>query len=146
MQRRYLMLVLFLFLAAQGCSSIMPYSGNFTCPKTANGKCMSVSDAYEESLKKVPQANQVNGAKDNRSVPEDSAYKKELLKKLAGLLKEPTTPMVRPATVMRVLFTYYPGDEAELYSYRYAYFFADTPAFVLGDYLKVDADNEGEDK
>ena len=34
-----------------GCASVMnPYEGDFTCPKTKNGKCVSINEAYEESI------------------------------------------------------------------------------------------------
>jgi conjugal transfer pilus assembly protein TraV len=131
-----------LWVGVQGCASwINPYASDFHCPKTENGQCISVQDAYEESLKKN---SQYSGTKDDLSGNRSGAYEKELFKKLAGMLKEPVTPMVKPPTAIRVLFTPYPGDENELYLYRYAFFFVDSPSFILGDYLK--ADMEGEDK
>jgi conjugal transfer pilus assembly protein TraV len=141
-QRRYLTVILSLWVGVQGCASwINPYASDFHCPKTENGRCISVPDAYEESLKKD---SQYSGKQDDQSGNGSGAYEKELFKKLAGMLKEPVTPMVKPPTAIRVLFTPYPGDENELYLYRYAFFFVDNPSFILGDYLK--ADMEGEDK
>lgn len=141
MQGRYIAVILLLFIGLQGCASwINPYASDFNCPKTENGRCISVPDAYQESLKKGPK----KGAKDEQSGNGSGAYEKELFKKLAGMLKEPVTPIVNPPTAVRVLFTPYPGDENELYLYRYAFFFVDSPSFILGDYLK--ADMEGEDR
>ncbi|MDH5543683.1 MAG: TraV family lipoprotein [Nitrospinota bacterium] len=38
-------------LFASACASVMnPYEGDFTCPKTHNGKCVSINEAYEESI------------------------------------------------------------------------------------------------
>ena len=37
--------------ASGACASVMnPYEGDFTCPKTNNGKCVSINEAYEESI------------------------------------------------------------------------------------------------
>lgn len=57
MQGKYLIIVSLFFLGLPGCVGwINPYASDFTCPKTADGKCVSVSAAYEESLKKDPQS------------------------------------------------------------------------------------------
>jgi conjugal transfer pilus assembly protein TraV len=136
-------MVLFFSLALWGCAGwINPYASDFSCPKTEDGKCVSVSAAYEESLKKDPRSG--GGGSADRSGSGISAYEQEMFKKLAGMIKEPTAPLVKPPTVMRGLVLYYLGDENELYSYRYVYFFVDRPTFVLGDYLN--ADMEGEDR
>jgi len=138
MQRRYLMISLFLSLVLEGCAgAINPYSSEFNCPKTAEGKCVSVSAAYEESIRKGPSAS--SAGKDG---PGTSSYERELMSKLAGLLKEPSAPMVSPASVLRVLFLPYPGDEKELYLYRYAYVFAEDPTWLLGDYLNADFEGD----
>ena len=50
-------------------------------------------------------------------------YQEALYKELAGLLKEPITPVVAPPKVMRVLLLPYKGDANELYMLRYIYFF-----------------------
>jgi conjugal transfer pilus assembly protein TraV len=143
MQGKQLIMMLSLSFALSGCAGwINPYASDFTCPKTEDGKCVSVSTAYEESLNKEPRA----GAAGSSARPGDGirAYEQEMFRKLTGLIREPTAPLVKPPTVMRGLVLYYPGDENELYSYRYVYFFADKPTFVLGDYLNGDI--EGEDR
>ena len=137
MQTGYLIGLLSLVALLNGCAGTLnPYSSNFNCPKTADGKCVSVSTAYEESLDndKFSPAKKINGAPTNT----DSLYQQELFKKLTGLLKEPATPMISPATVMRGLALPYPGSEKELYMYQYVYFIVDDPAFVLGNYLNAD--------
>lgn len=142
MQGRYLILVLFLSLALSGCAAwINPYASDFSCPKTGDGKCVSVSTAYEESLNKEPRS----GSPGSAGKPGDgvSAYEQEMFRKLAGMIKEPNAPLVKPPTVMRGLVLYYPGDENELYSHRYVYFFVDRPTFVLGDYLNTEIEGEG---
>jgi conjugal transfer pilus assembly protein TraV len=62
-------------------------------------------------------------------------YQEALYKELAGLLKEPLTPIVAPPKVMRVLLLPYKGDSNELYMLRYIYFFVEEPKWILGDYL-----------
>jgi conjugal transfer pilus assembly protein TraV len=135
------MAVFFSSLALAGCAGwINPYASDFTCPKTAGGKCVSVSAAYEESLKKGPKGK--SGIGDGKQDGFDS-YEQEMFRKLAGMLKEPTTPLVKPPTALRGLVLYYPGDENELYSYRYIFFFVDGPGFVLGDYLRAGIEGDG---
>ena len=132
------MISLFLSLVLEGCAgTINPYSSEFNCPKTAEGKCVSVSAAYEESIRKGPSVGSAG-----KDVTGTSSYERELLSKLTGLLKEPSAPMVSPATVLRVLFLPYPGDEKELYLYRYAYVFAEDPTWLLGDYLNADFEGD----
>ena len=49
MRLRILLVSAVLFVSA--CASVMnPYEGDFTCPKTHNGKCVSINEAYEESI------------------------------------------------------------------------------------------------
>ena len=132
------MISLFLSLVLEGCAgAINPDSSEFNCPKTAEGKCVSVSAAYEESIRKGPSVGSVG-----KDVSGTSSYERELMNKLAGLLKEPSAPMVSPASVLRVLFLPYPGDEKELYLYRYAYVFAEDPTWLLGDYLNADFEGD----
>lgn len=138
MQRKYLTLLLSSFLCFSGCAAwINPYSSDFNCPKTANGKCISVSDAYTESLKNDPSAKATNGSRSVSGTSAYNAYEEELFTKMAAMIKEPVTPLVSPATALRGLVLYYSGDEHELYSHRYVFFFVDEPRFVLGDYLNA---------
>jgi conjugal transfer pilus assembly protein TraV len=131
MQGRYLIIASLLAICCSGCF-LNPYSSDFTCPKTANGKCVSLTDAYEESLR--PKATTKGSVKGDQMQTDSSAYKSQLLKKLVGLIQEPTTPLVVPPTVMRGLVLPYLGDENELYSSQYVYFFIDEPSFVFGEY------------
>ncbi len=147
-----------------GCSPILnPYSSDFTCPKTENGKCVDMEAAHEESLAKTGKKYRETGRppcngkdcesknktdkekdrinKDNLPTP-DIAYQDELHKKLAGLLAQPTTPVVAPPSVMRVLMLPYKGDENELFMLRYVYIIVDGPKWVMGDYLFKDKDGK----
>ncbi len=161
MRIRIIISSLIMLVALSGCSSILnPYSSDFTCPKTENGKCVDMETAHEESLAKTGRKNSETGntscrGKDcgNREKSEtseksgtgagpDITYQDELYKKLAGLLAQPATPVVAPPSVMRVLMFPYKGDENELYMMRYVYIIIDGPKWVMGDYLFTDKDGK----
>jgi len=63
----------------------------------------------------------------------NGAYLSSLYEKMTGLLKEPTTPVVVPPKVMRILIFSYTGDSKELFMPRYVYFMADEPKWMLID-------------
>lgn len=136
--------VLFLVATLTGCSAGV-YSSEFTCPTSYNGRCISLPTAYDlarsgkdmppgheeknDDLPKVPIAG-------SDLPPVESAhlsYKESLFKKFDSLLQEPTTPVVAPPQVMRVLLLPYKGEANELYMLRYVYFFVDEPKWILGD-------------
>lgn len=133
-------------IALSACAGVMnPYKGDFQCPETVNGKCVSVNTAYEESID--AEKNKSKGVKslqdelrESRSkletlTPGSSDYRSALFSKLKGLLKEPVTPVVAPPEVRRILILTYPGDGDELYMPRYVYYFADKPRWILDNYL-----------
>ncbi len=129
--------------ALAGCSSvgeaINPYGSSFNCSMAENGKCISMTGAYRESLQ--PQDSKNDGKK-KKKAPEpketdasEASYQGSLYKKLSGLLEEPETPMIAPPKVMRVLLLPYKGTDKELYLYRYAYFVIDDYSWVLGEHV-----------
>lgn len=143
--RRIKILVLFMLAAgaAAGCS---PYASEFMCPKTENGRCISVADAYADSLRPEPANPRPDKAreKNGRAAPEDDiTWQREMQQKIEGLLKEPTTPIVVPPTVMRILMLPYKGADNELYMMRFVYMFVDDPKWVVGDYLLKDQHRDG---
>ncbi len=161
MRSRIISLFIIISLSAvgSGCSSILnPYSSDFSCPKTENGKCVDMETAHEESLAKTGKKNSETGkpsckGKDcdrDKSVrvkgveiaASDITYQEELHKKLSDLLAEPQTPVIAPPSVMRVLMLPYKGDENELYMLRYVYIMIDGPKWVMGDYLFKDKDGK----
>ena len=121
-----------------GCN---PYASEFTCPRTDNGKCMSVADAYAESLRPLPLEPEPK-KKDERKGADES-WQGEMQKKIFRLLKEPNTPLVVQPTVMRVLMLPYRGEQNELYMLRYVYMFVDEPHWVIGDYLMQNQKMDG---
>lgn len=138
---------LFLTIILGGCSAVLnPYASEFSCPETDKGKCVAVKTAYDESLNPLvkPEPGEKKEeckdcGKEKAAVPgaagEETEYREALFRRLAGLLKEPETPMVAPPQVMRVLLLPYRGDGGELFMARYAYIFLDRSKWILGDYL-----------
>jgi conjugal transfer pilus assembly protein TraV len=125
MMRRFLLPAL-LTMTLAGC--LNPYDGEFNCPETDNGKCVSVEDAYYESKGRLIGA---------PGQFESGDYQEALYGRMAGLLKEPETPMVVTPKVMRVLMLPYEGQDEELYLYRYAYIFTERPRWIMTDPLKT---------
>ncbi|MFQ5598907.1 MAG: TraV family lipoprotein, partial [Nitrospiria bacterium] len=62
-------------------------------------------------------------------------YFNALIKKLTGILKEPTVPVIAPPQVLRVLVLPYEGENAALYMPRYIYLIVDEPQWVLENRL-----------
>jgi conjugal transfer pilus assembly protein TraV len=126
-----------------GCSAVLnPYQSSFNCPETDKGACVSVQQAYGDSLN--PLVKPENGAgegecrecgKDKPGNPGtgngETQYRGALFRRLSGLLNEPETPLVAPPQVMRVLLLPYRGDGGELFMPRYAYFFLQRPQWIL---------------
>jgi conjugal transfer pilus assembly protein TraV len=126
MQLRFFLLALFA-LPLAGCMN--PYASDFACPDPGNGKCVSMEDAYSESI-----ASRLDPARPKQ--PTDSSdYEDALYGRITGLLREPETPVVVPPKVMRVLMLPYEGEDNELFMLRYAYIFTEPPRWVLTDPL-----------
>jgi conjugal transfer pilus assembly protein TraV len=142
---RRLILLFVLAILLTGCASVFnPYESDFQCPETDRGKCVSVQDAYGESMQKNLSKENKEEMKSGKTKESDASgsqdkkndYQEALYKELAGLLKEPITPVVAPPKVMRVLLLPYKGDANELYMLRYIYFFVEEPRWILGNYLQ----------
>jgi len=121
-----LTLLLGLVLLLSGCAILNPYEEDFKCKKTSEGKCVDVETAYREA----------KGLSAGLAASADSAeYEQAVYDRMAGLLHAPSTPVVAPPKVMRVLILPYEGKESELYMLRYAYIFVDRPRWILTDPL-----------
>ncbi len=141
-----------LFFILTGCAAFTPYESSFTCPKTFNGSCVSTTTAYEASLdvsgqrRPEGEAGEKDALEDKethdgrkseevKKLPPESAYFNALIKKLTGILKEPTVPVIAPPQVLRVLVLPYEGENAVLYMPRYIYLIVDEPQWVLENRL-----------
>lgn len=140
-----------LLMTLSGCS-ILPYESEFQCPnKAGTGKCVSVDEAYEEALSpqaptKNTSATQTGDEKkvSHHDAPPPSApvntlfeYEKAQFKRLAGLLREPQTPLVAQTKLVRTLILSYPDNpimQTRLYMPRFVYTIAEQPQFVFGQY------------
>ncbi len=148
MKKTALLAVPVLFLA--GCF-LNPYQSDFTCPHLEGGKCVSVQSAYDESLETTRKKKSEMSlqdelddlSKNKKGQPRVSAktaagYQEALFAKLAGLLNEPTAPLVAPPQVMRVLLLPYKGDGNKLFMPRYVFMFIDEPQWILDSKSSVD--------
>jgi conjugal transfer pilus assembly protein TraV len=62
-------------------------------------------------------------------------YQGALYRRLAGLVKEPRTPLVAPPELLRVWLLPYEGEGGELFMERHVYVMVEKPRWVLGTYL-----------
>ena len=149
-------------LMTTGCAKVFnPYDSEFQCPRTDEGRCMSIPDAYEQSLSgenpppvseralRRPRA----GARLQREAPTVQAgsdtytrtrerarydYLSRKYDKMAALIGNPVTPVVAPPDVIRVLILSYTGADNHLFGYRYVYFFATQPRWILSSGKEID--------
>ena len=143
-----------LFLTT-GCAKVFnPYNSEFQCPSADEGKCMSVPDAYETSISGKSPLNKSCKEKLKRSqssvsektLPDTVGSEADSLKynylskkyeKITALIGNPVTPVVVPPDVVRVLLLSYTGEDNDLFGYRYIYFFASKPKWLLSSGSEV---------
>ena len=151
MMRNTKLLIVGLMAAAMltGCGSwFHPYHEDFMCPDGDPGKCASVKSAYQESFRpasedfspmvKDKRKSDGNGDDQNAGAGQgdqeqqaEYSYKRQLYEELAGLIQNPTTPILVPAKQIRVLIPGYVADGNLYYGHRYVYFEATAPQWVL---------------
>lgn len=148
-------------LLFSGCSTLISgYNSEFQCPNTFKGKCVSVKEAYKESVegteinplvKENPKAGEAkthctncqgqaeaSGQQSAQTQSPEYRYRDALYKKLSSMIGKPSTPLVVPPEVVRVLILSYTGSNNELFSYRYVYFFATEPKWVISTAKEVE--------
>jgi len=143
-----------LFLTT-GCAKIFnPYHSEFQCPSADEGQCMSIPDAYETSISGENPLPQLCKKKLKRSQSSDSEktlpdmvgseadslkynYLSKKYEKITALIGNPVTPVVVPPDVVRVLLLSYTGEDNDLFGYRYIYFFASKPKWLLSSGSEV---------
>jgi conjugal transfer pilus assembly protein TraV len=132
-----------------GCN---PYASEFKCGKdTPFGSCGSTSEIYSEivndpkaagslspgeiMLDKCPDC--VKGKKmANGRQSAESAYQEAVRAKEAKLLKQPSTPVVVPPLVMRILFFPMQGESGDVLDMaQYRFVILGKPKFVIGSQL-----------
>ena len=147
-------LAVLLFLTT-GCAKVFnPYNSEFQCPSADEGQCMSIPDAYETSISgenPPPQSCKEKLKRPLSSVPEKTLpaassskadslrynYLSRKYEKITALIGNPVTPVVVPPDVVRVLLLSYTGEDNDLFGYRYIYFFASKPKWLLSSGSEV---------
>jgi conjugal transfer pilus assembly protein TraV len=153
----FMIFLVVLGLGLNGCgplSKLMnPYDDNFECPQFEKGKCVSIKQAYTESLQKdilftpTPSTAQTSSPKENKTsfsvqsvFPQEggeaySKYNEALMKKLQEMIENPKTPVLIPPQVVRVLILPYSADRDTFYAERYAYIIIEGPQWVFHNIL-----------
>jgi len=147
-----------ILLFTTGCASVFnPYDSEFQCPDTDKGRCVSIPKAYEMSVSGDGPAN-TNGSESKRpgaggkltkTAPQASNsengtadikydYLNQKYEKMAALIGKPATPLVVPPDVVRVLILSYTGNDNNLFGYRYVYFFATEPGWIMSSGKEID--------
>ena len=146
----FLVVLASLLFLTTGCAKIFnPYHSEFQCPSADEGKCMSIPDAYETSISGESPSNKSCNGKLKRSQSSDAEktlsetdslkynYLTKKYEKVTALIGNPVTPVVVPPDVVRVLLLSYTGEDNDLFGYRYIYFFASKPKWLLSSGMEV---------
>ena len=153
-----LLWVLISFVTA-GCSIFNPYEEDFACHAgKETGKCVTIKDAYEESLQgktqskvtndrlevtrrgrliKKNKTGKVKKEKNESKTGEpfrdvEVTYQERAFEKLSRMLEKPKTPLMSPPVTIRVLFLPYKDEANRLYMSRYVYLIVDQAQWVIG--------------
>lgn len=166
MVRKKIMMVFFVLAVGfymTGCSSLgmalNPYKEDFRC-KTPDdaGNCVDTRTAYDDAKGTISLGNKkgdksstdcVDCEKDGpqkrknnwdkkpaTSNKGEAAYQDAQYQKLAELLEQPQTPIMKPPKLMRVLVLSYQGPD-ELYMPRYTYMKVEEAKWVFGSDVHV---------
>ncbi len=137
--------ILMMFGILSGCQSVFnPYDDSFQCPEVHEGTCASIPNAYRQSLtgKSLPdqECSECAENTDEDKLNEHGAapskdsktlYQEKRFEKLHTLIEADHPPIVVPPEVVRVLVMSYTGRENEMFGFRYIYFFATNPSWLL---------------
>ena len=133
----YLLFPVFVGFILSGCSTMMnPYHSGFSCPNYQKGKCVSLTEAYNESIHNTKAQRQLRQMSINTTSAvgtKTSLYQQQLLNTIGNLIKQPKTPIVVPPATMRVLILPYVNNQNELEMGRYVYFFVGKPKWIFSE-------------
>ncbi len=143
--KRFLILVTTIVFFA-GCSTLNPYGKTSDCPDPHNGDCVSMDTAYRRSKSDPKNSEQrridpkhdsplIKDRAQKNQAPAPTAsqgavYKRELYREIAGLVKQPITPVRIPAKHLRVLILGYDREDL-FYNQRFIFFESDKPRWIL---------------
>jgi len=150
MKKKSFFIMVSLSICLCGCASLLnPYKDEFQCPEIYNGRCASMQSAYHDSVNNVdPKAasaiSETCGEKDRLSSQPllgserggtyeraKQIFKEKQFQKMAALIKEPAAPVLAPPEVVRVLIMSYTTSLHVWLGYRFGYFLATEPYFIL---------------
>ena len=129
-----------------GCSTLNPYGNSIDCPDPYNGECVDMDTAYRKSKSdpKNIEKRHIDPKHDSPLIKDrdkkygvvapvssqGAVYKKELYREIAGLVKQPSTPVRIPAKHLRVLILGYDREDL-FYSHRFVFFQSDKSRWIL---------------
>lgn len=141
-------------------SALNPYKEDFRC-KTPDdaGNCVDTKTAYDDAKGIISLGNNKGKGKNNADCVDcekdgqqerknnwdkksatsntgEAAYQDAQYQKLAELLEQPQTPIMKPPKLMRVLVLSYQGPD-ELYMPRYTYMKVEEAKWVFGSDVHV---------
>ncbi|MCK5243721.1 MAG: TraV family lipoprotein [Desulfobacterales bacterium] len=142
------LMMLAAFVLTTGCASILnPYDDEFQCPKTYEGQCTSIPDAYDMSVSGVEPEQESEDEEsgegltrsDTASAPVGIEYDYLNVKyeKMRSLIHTPATPLVVPSDVIRILILPYTGMDNNLFGDRHVYLFATQPGWVISSGTEI---------
>lgn len=127
-------LILALIPALMQACSVMPYKESSSCQYNDLGKCISISDAYSEAIKKPQSLNNasLDAQANNYSLTSTQNYQDLLHKKIQSIISLNEIPLLRPAVVRRVLINSYKSDDSRTWSEpRHIYYIEKTPQWIF---------------
>jgi len=132
---KFLLIGISLLCLTACAGTLNPYQGEFECPQAEKGKCVSIQQAYQESIISFDdkkKTKKTTGKEEPLYNEIETKYTTELFGKLSSLLKEPKSPLVVPPKVVRVMILpYQSGEGKEFYSARYVYVIVEEPRWIL---------------
>ncbi|MFZ5571300.1 MAG: TraV family lipoprotein [Thermodesulfobacteriota bacterium] len=143
-----------LLILSGGCQAVFnPYDDAFQCPEMDEGACTSIPDAYQQSLTNGSPKDGCDTCSEKAAMPEGntaeppppdarSIYQEKRFERFKSLIQADRPPVAAPPEVVRVLVLSYTGQENELFGFRYIYFFATEPSWLLSTGMET---GQGED-
>lgn len=134
-----------MFCLLSACQSVFnPYDDSFQCPDMNEGTCTSIPNAYRQSIDGKPlpdreciecsenkDEEKLDESKSTPSKDSKNLYLEKRFEKLHALIGIDHPPIVVPPEVVRILVMSYTGNENEMFGFRYIYFFATDPSWLL---------------
>lgn len=144
-----LIFLLFTILLSS-CKSLVPYKENSACDGTVDlGKCIKIADAYNEAVNEYENSNNpiitkttTNTIRTNKTSSND--YYDARYKELTSLISQKETPLLKPASIFKILITPYPSqDKTIFYDSRSIYYIDKNNQWSLDVLVNNKQNNQG---